>query len=90
MSDNRFDFSDAVTASNGSTTFVTPVTTTHMSHTEMVIEYIRSVGHPVSRSEVMTGLSFSQKLWSSTIRTLLSSGAVVQHGTKKGAKYSLA
>lgn len=79
----QFDTSD--NGHNGET-FVTPPT---VDYSTAILSFISEVGHPVSRAEVMSELGISAKDWSYSIRKLLSSGKVLQHGAKKGAKYSL-
>jgi uncharacterized protein YhaN len=52
-----------------------------------VLEALRAAGRPLSKADILVNTRIAESKWPSVIRSLVASGAVVQEGDKRGARY---
>ena len=58
-------------------------------HEAPLLEALRTSARPLGRADLVTLTGMPDDAWPSTIRRLLEQGAVIQEGTRRGAKYLL-
>lgn len=58
--------------------------------TELISNVLAAAEGPIGKREVIQRAGIPEDVWMISIRTLLAQGRVVQHGSKRGAAYTLA
>ena len=56
---------------------------------ELVSDVLAQSPEPLGKREILELSGIPEEIWSSTIRTLLAEGRIQQHGSRRGAAYSL-
>jgi uncharacterized protein YhaN len=59
------------------------------SEEQTVLDYLRTVDGSLSKAEILSATAIDEATWPRAIRRLLDTGAVVQKGQKRGARYRL-
>ena len=54
---------------------------------QAILDVVRRMGRPVSKAEILTAAAIPEDRWPQAIRRLVDTGAVVQEGVKRGARY---